>query len=289
MLRSGPGAKDDDTSTQPIIESDPRPQPIKPRPPMPMKKPVVYLKPDAGWSSATPISVEVKFAGTGRFREVWPTPKNGPQPSAGASFKWENIKIQEQACASGWAPTSDSPACKSLMDGDECEGAQLESWVPQTPRCLDVNGTPAGALVYNGAPQDLSSPLEQISPGVWKNTSAHALGALLIQHKGALYALKALGAGAQWSTNDQNMPAEVVQDAKAWARAQLKAQGLGSQESEDFMRAWSAALDDKSAWAVFGFFGGSAIERFVTLEVNPKPTKVTRVLALTVADGELGR
>ena len=263
-----------------------RPTPAQPTPlapdavdrPSPKRKPVIYLKPDGPWPAQTEVSVTITMKGSGKLREVWPTPGHGPQPAHGASFTWPKVLIQPSTCAAGWGAAADSPPCASLRDGDECEAAELESWVQRPERCLMVEGAQAGALLYNGSPHDLLAPLAVDDAGQWRNRSAHALDAALIIEGGQARVSSTSAPGAALTVDARQ---EAV-DPLVWTRQALARQGLGPQELEDFMRAWSPMLRDVTRWRALGFLSPQAIEDLSTLSVTPKPRAVTRVMAFLV-------
>jgi hypothetical protein len=248
-------------------------------PKAPARKPVIYLKPSAGPSPDTTISVKVEFAGSGKLHEVWPTPKGGPQPEHQQSFSWTPIKIKDGPCAPGWAPAPDDVACTSLTHPDDCESAQMSSWILKVERCLEVDGISTPALLYNGYPADTSAPLTRTEQGTWRNDTKHPLGPLLIRERGELMCIERVEAGQEAKAE----PAAAV-NISQWTLEQLRSQGLGEQESQDFIRAWRGDLNNPLSWIAFGVFEAQAIEDICTLEITPKPSKITRTLAFMVTN-----
>jgi hypothetical protein len=252
----------------------------------PVRKPVIYLLPEAGWHASTPVSVRASFAAGGRMHEVWPTPANGAQPSHGAAWTWSDVKITRGACAAGWAPQVGDAACHSLPKPDACEAAMLEAWVPEGATCLDVAGVRAGALLYNGfPPEGTGAPLAEVAPGRWKNTSKHAIGPFLARlGDGVVHRVENLEAGAELQLSDATREAarEKGAEALAFARGELLRQGMPEGPANDFLRAWGPLLLGDAGWTVFGFLGAPAIEELATLAVTPAPTRVVRVMAFAI-------
>ena len=265
------------------VAAKPKPKPlptVRESPPV-IKKPVIYLVPQAEWSWSQAIQVKATLRGAGRMREVWPTPGAGAQPEHGPSFTWSQVRLKPDPCAPGWGATARSAACASLGEGAECEAAELEAWIPVTTRCLDVQGQPAGALLYNGTPDRLDSPLVQRKPGQWEHVGAHALGPLLVAYQGRLYPINRLEPGATLSLVKGPRPEPVPHPAE-WVQRWVGALGLSPAQTADFMRAWRPLLDSPAEWSVFGFLGPEAIEALATLEVDPEPSQIKRVMAFVV-------
>lgn len=263
------------------------PTPAPPKPPAPVhvidippprpaaRKPVVYLRPGPSWDPATSVSVVVTMAGVGRLHEVWPTPANGPQPAHGARFAWRVNSIRAGSCTPGWGPAVTAPSCASLSTPNDCEAALFETWVPAHPFCLDVAGTAAPALLYNGFPADKAPPVIRTESGNWKNRTAFALPVVLIRAGEKLHRIDGLGAGAE-ATLDEKSVVSIA--ATALVESELNRLLLGGSEAADFMRAWGDAIAGPD-WQVFGFLGADAVDAVSTLTIEPQPSQTVRVMA----------
>ncbi len=270
-------------NSKPTTNSKPKPKPprrddIRRRP----KKPLIYLRPDAGFDTTTSIDVSVTMT-SGALREVWPTPAAAAQPKHTASYAWTGVTLQRgTSCGKELAPKLTDPACASLTDGGVCEAAEFAEYLSPVSDCLSIGDLTTPVLIYNGELAPSPPPLTLTDTDV-SNTSAHSVGPVYVNTTGALYRIAEIPAGATLPLTGQ---IELVTKGDApieSIRGDLVALGLSAAEANDFIAAWKPdVLKQPFSFKVLGFYSKAGVDSVARLEITPKPRELVRVLAFSV-------
>lgn len=214
------------------------------RPPMNVKKPILYFHLGAGASRAVvDVSVTVPSEDGGRVVEHFPA---GTVDAAGSSVRWSKVELRKGACGTR-APSKEPSGCDT-PDGI-CEVWELEKYVTSDASCLEVAGQQVNHLFYRAREKTPTLPFEVTELAGGKLQIAHTkaadvIGPVVYVHDApgastvSVLAAPPLGASI---TADPPTTTDASSAARAIDAAMHEA-NLSDEEIAAFNRAWQGSL-----------------------------------------------